>query len=216
MPVLNFRTAACVDGPPPLLPGVRWPLVGVLRGGAARSGTCGGWISLDPRLASLAFVLWCAVVRRAASCHVLPCCVVLVRAVLRCALLGRAVLRRATLWCPALCRVASRRAVACCALGCFIVLRCTGVRCGAVCRVASCCAVVGRWRLVWPVLWCGVRAGVWLVGGWGVRSGVGGSLGPCCGGLSVLLRLVGPVDVRWGALPGGLCRDPVSSGGLGP
>ena len=41
--------------------------------------------------------------------------------------------------------------------------------------------------------WCGVRAGVWLAGGWGVRLGVGVSLGPCCGGLGVPLGLVGRV-----------------------
>ena len=51
--------------------------------------------------------------------------------------------------------------------------------------------------------WCGVRAGVWLAGGWGVRLGV--SLGPCCGGLGVPLGLVGRVGVRgvppWGPVP---------------
>ena len=50
--------------------------------------------------------------------------------------------------------------------------------------------------------WCGVRAGVWLAGGWGVRLGVGVSLGPCCGGLGVPLGLVGRVgrsrDGPWG------------------
>ena len=44
--------------------------------------------------------------------------------------------------------------------------------------------------------WCGVRAGVWSAGGWGVRLGVGGSLGPCCGGLSVPLGLVSRVGLR--------------------
>ena len=64
--------------------------------------------------------------------------------------------------------------------------------------------------------WCGVRAGVWLAGGAGVRLGVGVSLGPCCGGLGVPLRLVGRVGVPGVALPGGLCLGPVSSGGPGP
>ena len=41
--------------------------------------------------------------------------------------------------------------------------------------------------------WCGVRAGVWLAGGPGLRLGVGVSLGPCCGGLGVPLGLVGRV-----------------------
>ena len=63
----NFPAAACVGGPPPLLPGVRWSLAGVWRTGAVPSGVCGGLIWLDPRLASLAWccgVFWCAVLRR--------------------------------------------------------------------------------------------------------------------------------------------------------
>ena len=43
--------------------------------------------------------------------------------------------------------------------------------------------------------WCGVRVGT--------RLGVGGSLGPCCGGLGVPLGLVGRVGVRGPALPWG-------------
>ena len=141
----NFLVAVCVDGPPPSLPGVRWPLVGVRRARAASSGVCGGLLGLDPRLVSLALVLWCAMVRRAVSCGVSPCCGVLVPAVLWCALLCRAVLRRVVPWCVALCRVAPRGPVVCGALGCVDVVRCTAVRCGAVCPVASCCAVVGAW-----------------------------------------------------------------------
>ena len=64
--------------------------------------------------------------------------------------------------------------------------------------------------------WCGVQAGVWLAGGWGVRLGVGVSLDPCCWGRGVPLGLVGRVGVCGVALPGGLCLGPVSSGGLGP
>ena len=115
------------------------------------------WLDLvRPSVSVHCLVLWCVVVRRAASCRVLTCCVVLVCAVLRCALLGPAVLRRVAPWSAALYRVASHCAVACRALGCLVVLRCTVVRCGAVCGAASCCAVVGRWRLVWPLSWCGV------------------------------------------------------------
>ena len=44
--------------------------------------------------------------------------------------------------------------------------------------------------------WCGVRVRVLLAGGSGVRLGVGGSLGPCCGGLGVPLGLVSRVGVR--------------------
>ena len=64
--------------------------------------------------------------------------------------------------------------------------------------------------------WCGVRARVWVAGGWGVRLGVGVSLGPCRGGLGVPLGLVGGVGVRGVGLPGGLCLGPVSPGGPGP
>ena len=64
--------------------------------------------------------------------------------------------------------------------------------------------------------WCRVWVRVWLAGGWGVRLGVGVSLGPCCGGLGVPLGLVGRVGVRGVALPGGLCLGPLSSGGSGP
>ena len=84
------------------------------------------------------------------------------------------------------------------------------------CAVVSRCAVVGQWRSAWPLSWCGVRAGVWLAGGWGVQLGVGVSLGPCCGGLGVALWLVGRVGVHGVALPGGLYLGPVSSGGPGP
>ena len=48
------------------------------------------------------------------------------------------------------------------------------------------------------MLWCGVR----VADGWGVRLGVGGSLGPCCGGLGVPHGLVGWVGVRGVALSG--------------
>ena len=51
--------------------------------------------------------------------------------------------------------------------------------------------------------WCGLRVGVWLADGWGVRLGVGGSLGPCCGGLGVPLGLVGRVGVRGLVVSGG-------------
>ena len=84
------------------------------------------------------------------------------------------------------------------------------------CAVVSRCAVVGQWRSAWPLLWCGVPAGVWHACGWGVRLGVGGSLGPCCGVLGVPLGLVGRVGVCVMALPGPLCLGPVSFGGPGP
>ena len=197
----NLLATACVAGPPPLLPGVRWPLAGVWCAGAAPSGVCGGLIWLDPRLAFLALVLWCAVVRRAASCRVSPCCVVLVRAVLRCALLGRAVLRRAATCCAAVCRVASLRAVACCALGCLVVVHCTVVCCAAVCHAASCCAVLGWWRLVWPVLWsAGQSVAAWWLGG-AVRCGwLAGSV---LWGSGCAARAGGSGRCPWGCPPWG-------------
>ena len=59
------------------------------------------------------------------------------------------------------------------------------------------------------------RAGRSVAGGPGVWLGVGGSLGPCCGGLGVPLGLVGRVGVRGVAHLGGPCLGPVSSGGPG-
>ena len=48
---------------------------------------------------------------------------------------------------------------------------------------------------------------MWLAGGWGVRLGVGVSLGPCCAGFGVPLGLVGSVgrshDGPWGCPPWG-------------
>ena len=64
--------------------------------------------------------------------------------------------------------------------------------------------------------WRGVQVGAWLVGGWGVRLVVGGSLGPCCRGPGVPLGLAGWVGVCGVALPWGLCLGPVSSEGPGP
>ena len=177
-------------------------------------------------------VPWLGLVRPSVSvpclgvvvCCGAPCCVVPYFAVLRrvgprCVAVRPAVPRRVAPCRAVMCRSVPRHVASCCAvcgLGCLVVLPCTVVRCGAVCRAASCCAVVGRLRLVWPVSSCGVRVGVWLVGGCGVRSGVGGSLCPCCGGLGLPLGLVGRVGVRGVALPGGLRRGQVSSGGPGP
>ena len=141
----NVLVAVCVAGPPPSLPGVQWPLAGVRRAGAASSGVCGGLVGVDPRLVSVALVSWIAMVRHGVSCCVLPCCVVLVRALLWCALLCRSVLRRVVPWCAALCRVAQRRVVVYRILGCLVVVPCMAVRCGAVCRIALCCALVGVW-----------------------------------------------------------------------
>ena len=91
----NLLVVVCVGGPSPSLPGVRWPLAGVRWAGVASShgygrvsspsGVCGGLLGLDHRFVSLASVLWCAVVRRAVSSCVSPCCAVLVCTVLWCA-----------------------------------------------------------------------------------------------------------------------------------
>ena len=131
----NSVAAACVGGPPPLLPGVRWPFAGVWRAGAVSSGVCGGLIWLDPRLASLAWccgVLWCAVQRRvvfccAASCWSVPCCGAPCWAAPCCA-----VSRRAVPLCASLRRVVLWRAVLWGALSCCVALWCAAVRCAVL------------------------------------------------------------------------------------
>ena len=171
------------------------------------AGWCGAFWGcvfwLDPRSAFLALVFWCSVVRPAASCRDLPCCVVFVLAVLRCALLGRVEWGCVVPWCAALCRVPSGRAVVCCALGRLVVVRCTVVRCGAVCRAAPCSAVVGWCRSVRPVSWCGVRVGVWLAGGPGVRLGAGWLGGSVLWGSGCAAWAGGSVRCPWGFLPWG-------------
>ena len=65
---INFPDAVCVGVPPPSLPGARWSLAGAWWASAAPSAACGGMVGFDPRLVSLALVLWCAVVHRAVWC----------------------------------------------------------------------------------------------------------------------------------------------------
>ena len=118
--------------------GAQWPLAGVWRAGAAPSGSCGGLFWLDPGLASLALVLWCAVVRRAASCHVSPWCVVVVRAVSRPAGSCRVAPCRAVV-----CRFVPRSVVSCCGVLCLRVpcrraLHCGSLRCGVPCCLLLC------------------------------------------------------------------------------
>ena len=112
----NFLAAVCVGGPPTLLPGVRWPLARVWRGGAVPSGVCGGLFWLDPRLASLALVLWCAAVRRVAPCRAVVC------------------------------RSVPRRVASCCGVLCFGVPRCGVLHCGALPCGVPCCLVLCRVR----------------------------------------------------------------------
>ena len=154
----NFLVATCVGGPLPWLPGVRWPLAGVWRVGVTLShgcgrvsspfGACGGLLGLDPRLVSLALVLWCALVRHAVSCRALPCCAVLICAVLRCALLCRAVPRRVVPWCVVPWRgwlrcAVPHRAVSCCGVTCRGVpcrgsLHGGGLQCSVLCCLVLC------------------------------------------------------------------------------
>ena len=166
----NFLATVCVRGPPPLLPGVRWPLAGVWRAGGGPSGG----------------VRWLVLVRTSVSapcfgvvvCCGSPCCAVPCIAVLRRAGPCRVAVRpprprRVALCCAVVCRSVPCRVASCCGvlcLGGLVVVRCTVLLCGAVCRAAPCCAVVGWWRSVRPVSWCGVRDGVWPGGA--VRCGV--------------------------------------------
>ena len=208
------------------------------------SGACCGLLGLDPRLVSLALVLWCTLVRPAVSCCFSPCCVVLVRPVLWCAPLCRAVPRCVVPWCvvpwrgrPQ--RAVPRRAELCCGVSCRGVpccgaldgglLRCVVPCCFVLCRVSLCRGVC--WALPTAVpAWGGVGAGYTgpprgagrgpRLCGWLVAEGRGlvwpGSLDPCCGCLGVPLGFVGQAGVRGVALPEGLCLGPVSSGGPCP
>ena len=108
-----------------------------------------------------------------------------------------------------LCRCVPRRVASCCG-----ALHCGALRCGVPCYLVLC-----RCGSVEVSLACVVvQSAGWSVAGWwlGVRLGVGGLVGRCCGGLGVPLGLLGRVGVRGVALAGGLCLGPVSSGGPGP
>ena len=187
---LNFLVAACVGGPSPSLPGVRWPFAGVRRAGVALShgcgrvsspsGTCGGLLGLDPRLVSLALVLCCALVRRAVSCRGLPCCAVLVCAVLQCALVCRAVPCRVVPGCVVPWRGWLRRGEPSRAVSCYGV-SCRGVPCrgalhsGALRCGVPCCLMLCRVPLCRGVRWALLLAVP-------ARGGVGaGYTGPFCG-----------------------------------
>ena len=148
----NFLAAVCVGGPPPLLPGARWPLAGVWRAGAVPSEVCGGFFWLVLRLAFLALVLWCAAVRRGAPCRAVVC---------------RYVPRR----------VVSRRNVLCFGLHCLGALHCGALRCGGPCRLVLCCGGSVEVSLACVVVRSAGRsvAGWWL--GDAVRCGCfGGSV----------------------------------------
>ena len=218
-----------VGGPSPSLPGRRWPLAGVRQVGVALShgcgrvsspsGACGGLLGLDPRLVSLALVLWCALVRLAVSCCALPCCAVVVSAVLRCALLCRPVPRRVLPWCAVpwggwLRRAVPCRAVSCCGVSCRGVpslgalhggaLRCAMPFCPVWCRVSPCTGVrralfsaVPAWGGVGtgytgPFWWCRTWAEVMrLAGGRGARLGVVWVSGSVLQGSGCAVRVVG-------------------------
>ena len=98
-----------------------------------------------------------------------------------------------------LCRSVPRRVVSCCG----------ALHCGALWCGVTWSRVVPRWVSGGqPGLCCGAECGPecgWLAAG--VQSGVGVSLGPCCGGSGVPLRLVGRVgrsrDGPWGCPPWG-------------
>ena len=132
----NFLAAVCVGRPPLLLPGVRWPLAGVWRAGVVPSGMRSGSFWLDLWLASLALVLWCAVVSRVA-----PCCAVVCRSV------------------P--CCVASCSGVLCFGVPCRGAWHCGAPRCGVPCCLLLCrggsvegslaCVVVTEWAVPHPL-----------------------------------------------------------------
>ena len=110
--------------------------------------------------------------------------------------------------CAAPRRVVLWRVVLCGAWSCCVALWCAAVLCAVLPRVVPWWVGGGQ---AGPCRGAQCRS----ERGWLVALGcgqVGGSLGPCCGGLDVLLGPLGPVGVRGVALSGGLCRGPVFSG----
>ena len=132
-----------------------------------------------------------------APCWAAPCCAVPRRGVPLCAVSRCVVLWRVVLWG---------------ALSCCFALWCAAVRCAVLPRVVPWWVSGGQ---AGPCRGaeCGAERGWLVAGGCGQ---VARSLGPCCGGLGVPVRPVDRVRVHGVALPGGLCRGPVSSGGPGP
>ena len=186
-----------------MMPGTRPTLGSVWRAGAVPSGVCGGLFWLVLCLASLALVLWCAVVRRVAPCRAMMC---------------RYVPRRVASCCGVLCfGVPCRGALHCGALRCVVpccLLLCSG---GSV-EVSLACVVVrsaGRSVAGW---WLGgaVRCG-WFAGSvlWGPgRAARADGLGRCPGGCPLLgaYALVPcPLGSRLLAL--GVVAVPLSSSG---
>ena len=184
----NLQAAVFVGGPRPLLQVARQPLAGVWRAGAAPSGGVWWLVLVRPSVS----VPWFGVV----VCFGAPCCVVLCFALLRragpCCVAVRPAGPR---------RVALRRAVACCALGCLVVARCTVARRGGLCRATQCCAVVGWWRSVRPVSWCGLRVRIWLPGGRGLRLGASWLGGSVLWRSGLAARAGGSVSCRRGCPP---------------
>ena len=105
-----------------------------------------------------------------------------------------------------LCRSVPRRVASCCG-----ALHSAALWCGVPCCLALCRGGSVQVSLACVVVQSAGRsvAGLWA---WGVRLGVGVSLGPCCGGLGVPLGLVGRVGVRGVTLPGGLAFVPCPLG----
>ena len=139
----NFLAVVCVGGPPLLLPGVRWPLAGVWRAGAVSSGECAGLFWLDLWLASLALVLWCAVVRRVAPCRAVVC------------------------------RSVPRRVASCCGVLCFQVPCLGALHCGALRCGVPCCLVLWRGgSLEVSLAYVVVRSAGRSVAGWWLGAAV--------------------------------------------
>ena len=88
-----------LGGPPPLLPGARWPLAGVWRACAVPSGVCGGllWLVLLVRVSRA--VVCRSVPRRVASCCGVLCFGVPCRGAMHCG-----ALRCVVPYCLVLCR----------------------------------------------------------------------------------------------------------------
>ena len=167
----KFLAAVCAGGPPALLPGVRLPLAGVWRAGTVPSGVCGGLFWLNLRSASLAFVLWCAVVRR-----VVPCCAVV---------------------CPSV----PRRVASCCGVLCFGVSCRGALHCGALRCGVPCCLVLCRGGSLEVSLACVVvRSAGRSVTGWSLEGAVmcGWFAGSVLRGSACAARAGGSGRCPWG------------------
>ena len=169
----KFLAAVCVGGPPPLLPGARWPLAGLWRAGAAPSGDVWWLVLVRPSVSGPRFGV---VVCCGAPCSFVPCFAVLRRAGPCCVAVRPAGSRRVALCRAVVCRSVPRRVALCCGVLCLGVPCCGALHSGALRCGVPCCLVLCRGGLVEvsPARVVVRSAGPSVAGRWsGVRLGAG-------------------------------------------